>query len=67
MSTTDANGSRDKARLPRDERRAIGEVMGLGDGAGARWGLDTHHGWTLSLTDAPVSVGGAEGCVGAVG
>ncbi len=23
MSTTDANGSRDKARLPRDERRAI--------------------------------------------
>ncbi|RYF88403.1 MAG: chorismate mutase, partial [Caulobacteraceae bacterium] len=38
------------------------------DGGGVRrQGLATHHGWTLSLTDAPVSVGGAEGCVGAVG
>ena len=28
--------STENQRLQRDERRAIGEVMGLGDGAGAR-------------------------------
>jgi len=38
-----------------------------GDGSGAgRRGLDTHHGWTLSLTSAPVMPGGPEGCVGAL-
>jgi len=39
-----------------------------GDGAGLRRrGLDTHHGWSLSLTDAAVPLGGDEGCVGAIG
>ena len=39
-----------------------------GDGGGIRRrGLATHHGWTLSLTDAKLPVGGDEGCVGAIG
>jgi hypothetical protein len=39
----------------------------LYDGGGIRrLGLATHHGWTLSLTDAKLPVGGDEGCVGAI-
>jgi hypothetical protein len=39
-----------------------------GDGSGARrWGLNTHHGWTLALTDADVAPGDVEGGVGAIG
>ena len=38
-----------------------------GDGSGARrWGLNTHHGWSIGLTDAALSQGAAEGCVGAL-
>ena len=37
-------------------------------GSGARrWGLNTHHGWTIALTDADLAPGDAEGCVGAIG
>ncbi len=63
-----AVGKIDPAALP-NGRRVIVDVGGdAGDGSGIRRrGLATHHGWTLSLTDAPLSVGGAEGCVGAIG
>ena len=43
-------------------------LVDAGDGSGARrWGLNTHHGWTLALTDADVAPGDVEGCVGAIG
>ncbi len=63
-----ALGKIDPAALPQG-RRVVVDVGGdAGDGAGPRrQGLDTHHGWTLSLTDARLSVGGHEGCVGAIG
>lgn len=63
-----AVGKIDPAALP-NGRRVIVDVGGdAGDGAGIRRrGLDTSHGWTLSLTDAVLPVGGAEGCVGAIG
>ncbi|HEY0927799.1 chorismate mutase [Brevundimonas sp.] len=68
IPTALAVGKIDPAALP-NGRRVIVDVGGdAGDGGGIRrQGLATHHGWTLSLTDAPLSVGGAEGCVGAVG
>ncbi len=63
-----AVGKIDPAALPTG-RRVIVDVGGdAGDGSGLRRrGLDTHHGWSLSLTDAPLSVGGDEGCVGSIG
>ena len=63
-----AVGKIDPAALP-SGRRVIVDVGGdAGDGSGIRRrGLDTHHGWTLSLTDAPLPVGGDEGCVGSIG
>ena len=50
-------------------RRVVVTAGGdAGDGAGARrWGLNTHHGWTLALTDADVAPGDVEGGVGAIG
>lgn len=60
-------GKIDPAALP-DGRRVVVTAGGdAGDGGGARrWGLNTHHGWTLALTDAALSPGEAEGCVGAI-
>ena len=68
VPTALAVGKIDPAALP-DGRRVLVDAGGdAGDGGGhRRQGLATHHGWTLSLTDAPLSVGGAEGCVGMVG
>jgi chorismate mutase len=68
IPTALAVGKIDPAALP-NGRRVVVDIGGdAGDGGGKRrQGLATHHGWTLSLTDAPLGVGGAEGCVGAVG
>lgn len=63
-----AVGPIDPAALPGGRRVMVTAGGDAGDGAGARrWGLHTHHGWSLALTDARLSVGGPEGCVGAVG
>ena len=63
-----AVGRIDPAALPQGPRVLVTAGGDAGDGAGLRRrGLDTHHGWTLSLTDAPLPVGGPEGCVGAIG
>lgn len=63
-----AVGRIDPAALSR-ARSVVVDVGGdAGDGAGVRRkGLDTHHGWSLSLVDAALPIGGAEGCVGALG
>lgn len=63
-----AVGKIDPAALPKG-RRVLVDVGGdAGDGSGIRRrGLATHHGWTLSLTESPLVVGGDEGCVGAIG
>jgi len=62
-----AVGLIDPAALPGGHRVVVNAGGDAGDGSGAsRWGLDTHHGWTLSLTDARLVPGGPEGCVGAV-
>ncbi|WP_372706464.1 chorismate mutase [Brevundimonas sp.] len=68
IPTALAVGRIDPAALPTG-RRVIVDVGGdAGDGGGIpRRGLDTHHGWTLSLTEAALSVGCDEGCVGAIG
>jgi chorismate mutase / prephenate dehydratase len=63
-----AVGPIDPAALPGGRRVVVSAGGDAGDGAGARrWGLHTHHGWTLALTDARIAPGGPEGCVGAVG
>jgi cobalt-zinc-cadmium resistance protein CzcA len=51
------------------KRRVVVTAGGdAGDGGGARrWGLNTHHGWTIALTEAELTPGEAEGCVGAIG
>lgn len=61
-----AVGKIDPAALPTGRRVVVSVGGDAGDGGGARrWGLHTHHGWTLSLTEpAP---GEIEGCVGAIG
>lgn len=62
-----AVGRIDPASLPTGRRVVVNAGGDAGDGAGMRrQGLDTHHGWTLALTDAPLEVGGPEGCVGAI-
>lgn len=62
-----AVGLIDPGALPKGRRVTVSVGGDAGDGAGARrWGLHTHHGWSLALTDADVSVGGDEGCVGAI-
>ncbi len=68
IPTVLAVGRIDPAALPQGPRVLVTAGGDAGDGAGLRRrGLDTHHGWTLSLTDAPLPVGGPEGCVGAIG
>ena len=63
-----AVGRIDPKALPTGRRVIVSAGGDAGDGSGARrWGLNTHHGWTLALTDAPLSPGEAEGCVGAIG
>ncbi len=63
-----AVGCIDPAALPQGRRVLVTAGGDAGDGAGLRRrGLDTHHGWTLSLTDALLPLGGPEGCVGAIG
>jgi len=57
----------DPAALPTGRRVVVNAGGGAGEGRHARLGLATHHGWTLSLTEAPLEIGGCEGCVGAVG
>ena len=66
--TSLAVGKIDPAALPKGRRVVVTAGGDAGDGSGARrWGLNTHHGWTLALTDADVAPGEAEGCVGAIG
>jgi chorismate mutase/prephenate dehydratase len=66
--TSLAVGKIDPAALPKGRRVVVTAGGDAGDGSGARrWGLNTHHGWTLALTDADVEPGEAEGCVGAIG
>lgn len=64
-----AVGKIDPPALPKGRRVVVSAGGDAGDGGGARrWGLSTHHGWTLALTDADhLSPGDAEGCVGAIG
>ncbi|WP_448793802.1 chorismate mutase [Brevundimonas sp.] len=66
--TSLAVGKIDPAALPKGRRVVVSAGGDAGDGGGARrWGLNTHHGWTLALTDADLIPGDAEGCVGAIG
>ena len=67
IPTSLAVGRIDPGALPRGDRVLVTAGGDAGDGSGAgRRGLDTHHGWTLSLTSAPIAPGGPEGCVGAI-
>lgn len=62
-----AVGLIDPSALPKGRRVVVSAGGDAGDGAGARrWGLHTHHGWTLALTEADLDVGGEDGCVGAI-
>lgn len=62
-----AVGKIDPAALPTGRSVIVTAGGDAGDGGGARrWGLNTHHGWTLALTDARLTPGDAEGCVGAI-
>jgi chorismate mutase len=63
-----AVGRIDPAALPTGRRVIVDAGGDAGDGGDIRrLGLATHHGWTLSLTDTRLQVGGEEGCVGAIG
>jgi len=63
-----AVGKIDPPALPTGRRVVVAAGGDAGDGGGAkRWGLSTHHGWSLYLTDADLTPGEAEGCVGAIG
>lgn len=67
VPTALAVGRIDPRALPRGDRVLVTAGGDAGDGSGAgRRGLDTHHGWSLSLTSAAVVPGGPEGCVGAI-
>ena len=66
--TSLAVGKIDPPALPKGRRVVVTAGGDAGDGSGARrWGLNTHHGWTLALTDADVAPGDVEGGVGAIG
>ena len=63
-----AVGKVDPAALPTGRRVVVSVGGDAGDGGGARrWGLHTHHGWSLALTEALLTPGDAGGCVGAIG
>jgi chorismate mutase/prephenate dehydratase len=63
-----AVGQIDPVSLPGRRSVVVSAGGDAGDGAGARrWGLHTHHGWSLSMTEVRLAPGGPEGCVGAVG
>ncbi|WP_339913195.1 chorismate mutase [uncultured Brevundimonas sp.] len=63
-----AVGKVDPVALPAGRRVVVTGGGDAGDGCSARrWGLHTHHGWTLALTDAVLQPGDAQGCVGAIG
>ncbi len=63
-----AVGKVDPTALPTGRRVVVSVGGDAGDGGGARrWGLHTHHGWNLALTEALLTPGDAEGCVGAIG
>ncbi len=67
MPTALAVGRIDPAALPGGPRVIVDAGGDAGDGGGVRRrGLALHHGWTVSLTDDRLPVGGDEGCVGAV-
>ncbi len=64
IPTALAVGPIDPAALPTGRRVMVSAGGDAGDGSGARrWGLNTHHGWSIALTDAD---GSADGCVGAL-
>ena len=66
--TSLAVGKIDPPALPKGRRVVVTAGGDAGDGGGARrWGLNTHHGWTIALTDADLAPGEAEGCVCAIG
>ena len=66
--TSLAVGKIDPPALPKGRRVVVTAGGDAGDGGGPRrWGLNTHHGWTIALTDAELAPGDAEGCVGAIG
>lgn len=68
IPTALAVGRIDPEALPKGRKVVVSAGGDAGDGGDARrWGLDTHHGWSLALTDADIAVGGPEGCVGAIG
>lgn len=68
IPTALAVGRIDPQAMPAGRKVTVTAGGDAGDGGGARrWGLDTHHGWSLALTDADLTVGGPEGCVGAIG
>ena len=65
--TSLAVGKIDPPALPTGRRVIVTAGGDAGDGSGARrWGLNTHHGWTLALTDAELIIGDIEGCVGTI-
>lgn len=68
IPTSLAVGKIDPAALPKGRRVVVSAGGDAGDGAGARrWGLSTHHGWTLALVDTDKAAADLDGCVGAVG
>ena len=59
--TSLAVGKIDPPALPKGRRVVVTAGGDAGDGGGARrWGLNTHHGWTIALTDADLAPGDAE-------
>lgn len=62
-----AVGRIDIAALPAGCRVVVSAGGDAGDGGGSRrWGMATHHGWSLVLTDADLVRGDVEGCVGSI-
>ncbi|WP_292053326.1 MULTISPECIES: chorismate mutase [unclassified Brevundimonas] len=62
-----AVGKIDPPALPSGRRVTVTAGGESGDGPSARrWGLNTHHGWTLALIDTNQPVSELDGCIGAV-
>lgn len=61
-----AVGRIDPTALPAGRRVVVSAGGDAGDGGGSRrWGITSHHGWTLALTDAS-GAGEIEGWVGSI-